>query len=810
MTLAPERRDGGDRPDGPPPEELVTLTIDDVEVSVPKGTLIIRAAEMLGIQIPRFCDHPLLDPVGACRQCIVEVEGQRKPLTACTSTVSQDMVVKTQLTSAVAEKAQHGTMELLLMNHPLDCPVCDKGGECPLQNQALSHGNAESRFQDVKRTYPKPIAISTQVLLDRERCVLCARCTRFSDQIAGDPFIELFERGALQQVAVYEDEPFSSYFSGNTVQICPVGALTGASYRFRSRPFDLVSTPSACEHCASGCAQRTDHRRGRVLRRLAGDDPEVNEEWNCDKGRWAFQYAAMRDRITTPLVRNPETGEQVEASWADALDYAARGLRECVDGNGVAVLAGGRHTVEDAHAYAAFAREALHTGDVDFRIRPHSDEEAAFLRAHVQGRLREVTYADLDRASAVLMVAFEPEEESPIVFLRLRKAARKRNLKVASVAPLTTPSLVKTMGSLIRCRPGDEPAVLDELNLPAGAVVLVGERLADVPGGFSAVSRLAERTGARLAWIPRRAGERGAVEVGLLPRPGARDASAIVAAAADGELDGLVVGAVDPADMPDPVVAAEAFRRVPFLISLEQRHSAVTDVADVVFPVAPVSEKAGTFLDWEGRERPFEQALDPGTSLPDLRVLHVLAAEMGVALGLPSLAAAREQVRANFVQRPRLEPGAAVEGAPQLGAVRVPEPAAGEAVLATWHWLLDDGRLQDGEPHLAGTRKAPRVHLSGATAAEIGAVPGQKVVVTTERGSVSLPLVLADLPDRVVWLPTHSPGSHVREDLGVTSGDVVAIAAAPAPGPILASSAATGDGAPTAPSPSGIAGSEAS
>ena len=191
-------------------------------------------------------------------------------------------------------------MELLLINHPLDCPVCDKGGECPLQNQAMSNGRAVSRFEDVKRTYPKPINISSQVLLDRERCVLCARCTRFSDQIAGDPFIALVERGALQQVGIYEEQPFESYFSGNTVQICPVGALTGAAYRFRSRPFDLVSTPSVCEHCASGCATRTDHRRGAVLRRMAVNDPAVNEEWNCDKGRWAFTYASVGDRIELP------------------------------------------------------------------------------------------------------------------------------------------------------------------------------------------------------------------------------------------------------------------------------------------------------------------------------------------------------------------------------------------------------------------------------------------------------------------------------------------------------------------------------
>lgn len=227
-------------------------------------------------------------------------------MASCTITCTDGMVVKTQLTSQVAEKAQHGVMELLLINHPLDCPVCDKGGECPLQNQAMSHGNAESRFEGRKRTYEKPVPISTQVLLDRERCVLCARCTRFSNQVAGDPMIELIERGALQQVGTGEGDPFESYFSGNTIQICPVGALTSAAYRFRSRPFDLVSSPSVCEHCSGGCATRTDHRRGKVMRRLAATDPEVNEEWICDKGRFAFRYAQQKDRLETPLVRNAE------------------------------------------------------------------------------------------------------------------------------------------------------------------------------------------------------------------------------------------------------------------------------------------------------------------------------------------------------------------------------------------------------------------------------------------------------------------------------------------------------------------------
>lgn len=302
MTIATENK----QESAPVPEGHVRLTIDGQEVDAPQGELVIRTCERIGIVIPRFCDHPLLDPVGACRQCLVEVEMGGKPMpkpqTSCTLTVADGMVVQTQHTSAVADKAQQGQMEFLLINHPLDCPICDKGGECPLQNQAMTNGRADTRFVDKKRTFPKPLPISSQILLDRERCVLCARCTRFSQQIAGDVFIDLLERGAQQQIGVAADKPFQSYFSGNTIQICPVGALTSAAYRFRSRPFDLVSTPGVCEHCASGCANRTDWRRGKVQRRLAGNDPQVNEEWDCDKGRFAFIYAQAEDRITRPLV----------------------------------------------------------------------------------------------------------------------------------------------------------------------------------------------------------------------------------------------------------------------------------------------------------------------------------------------------------------------------------------------------------------------------------------------------------------------------------------------------------------------------
>ncbi len=778
--------------------EMVNLTIDDHQLSVPKGTLVIRAAELIGVQIPRFCDHPLLEPVGACRQCLVEVEGQRKPMASCTITCTPDMVVHTQHTSASADKAQHGVMELLLINHPLDCPVCDKGGECPLQNQAMSNGRVETRFEDIKRTFPKPINLSAQVLLDRERCVLCARCTRFSNQIAGDPFIELLERGALQQVGIAAGQPFDSYFSGNTVQICPVGALTGTAYRFRARPFDLVSSPSVCEHCASGCAQRTDHRRGTVLRRLAGDDPAVNEEWNCDKGRWAFTYTRIGDRITTPLVRDDD-GTLRSASWSEAIGVAAAGLAAAAGSAGV--LVGGRVTLEDAYAYSKFARIVLGTNDIDMRARGHSAEEAEFLAAHIAGRPMTVTYADLETAPVVVLAGFEPEEESPIVFLRLRKAARRTGMQVLSVAPFATRALTKMNGRLVMTAPGGEAAALDGLADDAllgqpGAIILVGERLASNAGALTAAARLAATTGARLAWIPRRAGEPGAVVAGCLPNllPGGRpvsddqarkqvaaawnttalpaqpgrDTTAILAAAAGGELRALVIGGVDPNDLPDPAAALAAIEAAPFVVSLELRESAVTERADVVFPIAPVAEKAGSFLNWEGRLRPFAPAL-ASNATPDVRVLQTLADEVGVDLALSSPAAAAEELaRLGWW-------GGAAAPSPVTTPAAAPAPGPGEAVLATWRMLLDAGRLQDGEPHLAGTARPPVARCSAGTAGEIGLAAGDLVTSSTERGSVTLPVEITEMPDRVVWLPMNSPGSAVYAQLAVTAGAVVRI-----------------------------------
>ena len=857
---------------------MVDVIIDDVHVSVPKGTLVIRAAEQAGIRIPRFCDHPLLEPVAACRQCLVEVgmpdrntgelRFMPKPQPSCAQTVAPGMVVKTQHTSGVADTAQRGVMEFLLINHPLDCPVCDKGGECPLQNQALelmaSGAQSATRFTDVKRTFPKPLRLTGNILLDRDRCILCQRCVRFADQVAGDPFIALQGRGAghvggeitgglySEQIGRFDStvldfhdpglpdsglttirgeaglapeadlagpdggpgvvdgraygpaeaeldvsgRPFASYFSGNIIQICPVGALTSARYRFRARPVDLVSTDSVTEHDASGSAIRVDMRRGVVLRRLAGNDPEVNEEWITDKDRFAFEWDGQ-DRLRTPLVR--EDGELVPTSWSDALDRARKGLEAAPSAG---FLPGGRLTFEDAWAWSKFARTVLGSDNIDFRSREATEEERSFLASTVAGTGLGVTYSDLERAGQVLLVALEPEDECGALFLRLRKGVRRGGARVATVAPYTSTGSQKLSATVLRSAPGAEPAVVDSIapggqnaalfGALSGGVVLVGERAARTPGLLTAVRALAQRSGARLAWVPRRAGDRAALEAGLLPglapfgrplagaaatgldwegAPSERglDADGMLAAAARGDLGALVVGGVDVRDFADPDAVRAAIVAAPFVVSLEVRSSEVTRLADVVLPVAPPIEKNGTFINWEGRLRPFGQAVS-ARSLTDRDVLVRLAEEFGADLGITVLSDLYAEAN------PLMDWEGAREAFAPVGAPPVPGVGEGQAVLAAHKPMLDAGRLQDGAPWLAGAARTPVARASAATLAAVGAADGQPLTITTGRGSLTLPAVADDLPDRVVWVPECSSGSIVHESLGAP-GAVVTLSA---------------------------------
>ena len=470
---------------------------------------------------------------------------------------------------------------------------------------------------------------------------------------------------------------------------------------------------------------------------------------------------------------------------------------------------GGRLTEEDAYAYSKFARLALGTNDIDYRSRPASAEELTFLAAHVAGVGAEhVSYRTIDEASSVLLVGLEPEEESPILFLRLRKTVRNKGIPVWSIASHASHGLEKLDGTLIQTVPGGEASAVDLLDgtvtralFRPGALILVGERLATVPGAYSTVAALAARTGAKLAWVPRRAGERGALDAGAVPNllPGARsvtdararadvaavwgaeppaqpgrDVDAIIQAAAEGSLPALVVGGVDPADFADPALVETALRTAGFVVSLEVRRSLVTEYADVVLPVAPPAEKAGRYVTWEGRRRPFDLTITGTGAISDASALDALADELDVFLGLRAVESAREELRRLGVTTARVN----TPTTPARGALR---PEAGQAVLATWAELLDAGRGQDGDEHLAGTAKPVRVLLNAATAAANNVSAGQDVAVSTERGAIVAPVELADLPDGVVWLPTNARGGAVRATLGAVHGSLVTLTDPSAP-----------------------------
>lgn len=845
-------------------QDLITIKVDGREVSVPKGTLIIRAAEKAGVHIPRFCDHPLLKPAAACRQCLVEVASPNrqgvvakmpKPQPACAVTVSEKMEVYTGATSEVAAQAQRGIMEFLLINHPLDCPVCDKGGECPLQNQAMSDGQTKSRFIDIKRTYPKPISVSSQILLDRDRCILCQRCTRFSTQIAGDAFIQLQGRGggtlgdevhALHgsQIGNFdanvldftacdsdcgekvandyvgangaaglksgfsagpvgdaeadvEGKPFASYFSGNVIQICPVGALTSASYRFRARPFDLVSVPSITEHDASGSAIRVDYRRGTIVRRLAAEDPQVNEDWITDKDRFAFRWQNGPDRLKYPQIAGVGN-----ASWFAAIEAAAAGLRKAKN---IGVITGGRLTLEDAYAYSKFARVVLGTNNIDFRTDVASAEEAEFLASTVAGTGLGVTYADVEKAGHVLTVGLEAEDECGSLFLRLRKGVLAKTTSVTVLSAYQTLGTAKMFARFMPVAPGNEAAALAAVNADSthenaelfadlqkeNAVILVGERAADTPGTLSEVLRLAARTGAKIAWVPRRAGARGSVDAGLLPGllPGGRqiddpqacaqvsklwntdrlpvvpgkDTEEMLAAAISGELDAFILAGVELADL--PANAAKAFENA-FVVQLEVRETATTKFANVLLPVAPTAEKGGTFVNWEGRLRPFGQVLT-STQLPDRSVLNDLAGALGYDLGLESL----EAVVNEYVQLKQWSGARAV--APDYAPAVWRELTANDAILATWRQLIDAGALQSYEPFLANTARKPVAVMAPETAEAHGI--GKYLKVTGRAGTADFAVVRQPMPVGVVWLPQNSAGCALFA-LGIKIGDSLQIA----------------------------------
>jgi NADH-quinone oxidoreductase subunit G len=781
---------------GPAPGDgLVTLTVDGTEVTVPRGTLIIRAAEHLGIEVPRFCDHPFLDPVGACRQCYVEIEGQRKLFTSCTTEVAPGMAVRTQNTSDEAHRAQVANLEFLLLNHPLDCPICDRGGECPLQDQAMAFGPGESRFIEPRRTYEKPIVLSPLVKLDRERCVLCARCTRFCDEISGDRFIELFARGAGERVSIAAGEDFRSPYSGNTVQICPVGALTAEPYRFVARPFDLSTADSVCQHCSAGCNVRVDLRRGSVVRVLARDNADVNDAWTCDKGRFAFRHADLPDRTTTPLIR--DRGLE-PASFDEVFTRVA----EWSSGGRVAFLAGGRLLDEDAYALSKLARVAFGTNDLDHRRTFHGGHAELLTAASPMG----TTYRDVERAKAILVVGLDAEQEVPILNLRIRKAARRgaaafvvhpRRTRLWDVAEHTLCLPEHQTYVLERIHEGD--ASPDEFEgrvaaaireAGADAVVLVGERLTEHPLAADVALTVAQRYGARLALVPRRAGDRGALRAGVHPTllPGGRRVSdeaertevetawgslpaergrtsqEILRACANREIDVLYLVGVDPlGDVPNADLVHRALSNAPHVVVQSLELGMLGVFADAFLPAAAWVEREGHVTDWEGRSQPIHPVRGPaGVSRPDWEIFAGLAEAMGRPLGFATLGALRSEAAG------LLEPRAVAARSTAWTGTGRPQ-RLGELTLLSYPLLVDEGRLSEGADELkAALGEGAFVEVHPEDADKHGVADGERAVVRTDAGQAVLPVrVTQHIAQGAVYVPFNQRGLQAN---GLLSG----------------------------------------
>src|SRR5438477_3807434 len=430
--------------------DAVSITIDRPHVEARPGEMVIAAAERNGGYIPRFCWHPRMKPVGMWRRCLVDVEGPRgwalQP--ACMLSVSDGMTVSTR--SPAVKKAQDGVLEFLLINHPLDCPVCDRGGECPLQAQTVAFGPGESRFGEEKRHFEKPIPISDLVLLDRERCIQCARCTRFAEEIAGDPLINFVDRGDQVQVLTFPDQPFASYFSGNTVQICPVGALLASPYRFRARPWDLEQVESTCTACSVGCRAAAQSSSNRLIRYLGIDSDPVNQGWLGDKGRFSYEAIDHDDRLGAPLMRTGGDGQLTECAWGEALDRVTSELRNVVDLHGpasVAVLGGARLTNEDAYAWAKLAKGVIGTDSVDCQM-------GDGLPAELVLGLPRATIDEACAASTVVLLGADLKEELPVLYLRLRQAALEGQTRILEVTPQPT-GMTRYAAASVSYAPGE-------------------------------------------------------------------------------------------------------------------------------------------------------------------------------------------------------------------------------------------------------------------------------------------------------------------------------------------------------------------
>jgi NADH-quinone oxidoreductase subunit G len=801
----------------------VAITVDGVEVAANPRELVIDACERNGVYIPRFCYHPRMRPVGMCRMCLVEIDTGRGPALqpSCMIEVAPNMKVDTM--SAVTKKAQDGVLEFLLINHPLDCPVCDKGGECPLQDQTMAYGPGESRFVEEKRHFEKPIAISDLVYLDRERCILCDRCTRFALEVAGDPLIHFQGRGNFTEVNTFPDDPFASYFSGNTVQICPVGALTAKPYRFKARPWDLEEVESTSVVDSVGSRIAVQSSRNVVLRYLGVDSDPVNWGWLSDKERFSFEALNHPARLREPLLRgdalgkiDPHGEQLVRATWSQALDVAAGALEAAGPGR-IGVLGGARLTNEAAYAWAKLLKGVIGTDDVDCQL-------GDGLPAELVLGLPRATIDDACAAGGVVvLLGPDPKEELGALYLRLRHAVLEQGVTLVECTPRGS-GLTSHAAHRLHYRPGEvgelaaalgrgtapravagvEPAAIDAaaaaLRRGGPVTVVLGRpSLAEGAGPLvDAALALRDAFGARFLSALRRGNVHGALDMGLapgilpgrvaladarsrfladwpkLPNAAGRDATGILEAAAEGSITTLLLLGADPlVDFPDRQLAGTALARANTVIAVDMFVNDSARHADVVLAAAGPTEVDGTFTNLEGRVTTLHRKVTPpGTARPDWMIAAELAFRLGADLGLESPAQIRADIAAcsprhGVIMGADLErrEGVVVEGTDIVmtaGPTPLPPSDAYSLRLVATRAMYDLGTaLQHSESsaHLAPGTVA---RLNPADFDKLGITAGAEVTLTGGRGSVRLAAHAdAGVPKGSVAVLVNQPNADV-------------------------------------------------
>jgi NADH-quinone oxidoreductase subunit G len=772
----------------PAPRRMVNLIIDGNPLTVPEGTLVVEAAKQLGTHVPVYCYHPKMDPAGLCRICLVEIEKMPKLQIACNTQVSEGMVVHT--TSPRVAEGRRGVLEFLLLNHPLDCPICDKGGECDLQDFTMSYGPGASRLTEPKLHKPKALDLGPTIVLDEERCILCRRCTRFDDEIAQERNLVVVERGHHSLIGTEEGTDYHSYFSGNTTEICPVGALTSKAYRFRSRPWDLSHADSICTQCSVGCNYRIDSRFGRIMRTFTRENTPVDDGWICDRGRYTFNYLYEPSRLRQPLIKRD--GEQLRATYDEAIALTSERIGAAARAGRVGIIGGGRLSDEEAFALQQLARDVLGTNNIDYRVG---------LQKYASPSRHEARLEDLDDASLVLVFGAITPEQAPILDLRLRRAVARRHAKLLFVGPYKPDFPVPCRH--VEYTPGAIAELMEQLadvvhhgkeEKGDGFVAEIAQELADAekiivihngrdPGAIEALENLMDRLHAYdhpvgILVVGAVGNARGAEAAGCVPnlgpgysrveKPGMTTGE-MLAAAADGKLDALFIAGANPAlTYPDGALVRRALESVPFLAVVDQVLTETASYADVVFAAASFAEKHGHVTNLEGRQQAFFQAIEPPVQVAsDAVIVASLARALDRAWAVP------DDVDVLFSQLSRLQDAARARS----GKDPLPRPAVDDASSAAadqvdathrMFTIIPVPRLYAGggaaahDPGMEAMRPKPFAIFNPDDAVRLDVVAGDRVRLSGRGGEidvdaqvgpqapVGVALVLADMPQAPV------------------------------------------------------------